>query len=95
MSEFGAFKLPVQLPPALDQVVQQVYRTHLKLQDLMSAEHNIIPHQPWELQFAAQAGLSISQARFVIALFSSVLIAAGVRLFRSPTGVLLMDRSRR
>lgn len=85
MAEFGAWKLPVQLPPAVDRVAQEVYRAHLKLQDVMSAEHNIIPHQAWELQFAAQAGLSISQARFVIALFSSVLIAAGVRLFRSPT----------
>lgn len=77
--------LPFKLPPAVEALAHQVYEGHLALQDVMSVDHNLIPHMEWEQQLATATSLSVDQTRFTLALFSGVLIAAGVRLFRNPT----------
>ncbi|GLC46847.1 hypothetical protein PLESTB_001540800 [Pleodorina starrii] len=74
--------------PLLQQLrpyAQPIYQGHLYFQDLLSTEHNVIPHMPWEEQLSKTTGLSLSQFRFTLALFVSVLLVPGIRLFRSPT----------
>ncbi|GFR42985.1 hypothetical protein Agub_g3984 [Astrephomene gubernaculifera] len=61
-----------------------VYGHHV-FQDLLSIEHNAIPHFAWELELSQATGLSPSQLRFTLALFATIPLAAGVRLFRNPT----------
>jgi len=55
-----------------------------KFQMFMSTRHNYIGVMPWEQAAAGAIGLSIDQLRFTLALFSSVLIGLGIRLFKSP-----------
>ncbi|GIL46654.1 hypothetical protein Vafri_3591 [Volvox africanus] len=74
--------------PLLDQLqpyAQQIYSGHLYFQELLSTEHNMIPFLAWEEQLSVATGLSHSQFRFTVALFSSLLLVAGIRLFRNTT----------
>ncbi|KAG2485077.1 hypothetical protein HYH03_016174 [Edaphochlamys debaryana] len=66
-------------------VAQTLYHAHEVFQEVLSVDHNLIPHMAWEQQAATATGLSLSQFRFTLALFSTVLLAPGIRLFRSPT----------
>lgn len=77
--------LPVQLPPALEDAFQKLHAVHIKFQGVLSTEHNCIPHMAWEAQLAAAGGISYDQARFIVALFASVVLAGGIRLIRNPT----------
>lgn len=67
-------------------VAKAVYAGHLALEDFMSTEHNMIPHMEFERKLSAAAGLSIDQLRVTLALFASVLLMAGIRLFSNATG---------
>lgn len=66
-------------------VAEPVYKAHLQFQEFLSANHNLIPHMAWEESASGTLGLSLSQFRFTLALFASVILVAGVRLFRNPT----------
>lgn len=66
-------------------VAKAVYAGHLALEDFMSTEHNMIPHMEFERKLSAAAGLSIDQLRVTLALFASVLLMAGIRLFSNAT----------
>lgn len=67
-------------------VAKAVYAGHLALEDFMSTEHNLIPHMEFERKLSTAAGLSIDQLRVTLALFASVMLMAGIRLFHNATG---------
>lgn len=69
----------------LHPLVQPIHQGHLYFQDVLSSDHNVIPHMAWEESGANLTGLSLSQFRFTVALFVSVLLAPGLRLLRHPT----------
>lgn len=54
----------------------------------MAAKHsfNLLPHQPWELNAAASAGLTMSQFRFMISFMASVLVGAVLRKIPTVRG---------
>ncbi|PNH06620.1 hypothetical protein TSOC_007004 [Tetrabaena socialis] len=83
-SEHGAELLEPVLA-SMRPVTEPVYSAHLVFQQFLNTSHNLIGPMAWERQAAALAGLSLSQLRFTLALFSSVFLAAGVRLFWNPT----------
>lgn len=53
----------------------------------MKYHHNLIPPMQWELGFQKATGLSLDQARFVIAFFVSVYAGVVIRIFKTPTGI--------
>lgn len=54
---------------------------------------NLIQEMPFETELIKTLGFSLSQLRFAIALFLSVPVSVGVRLFSSPTGGFRACRS--
>ena len=53
----------------------------------MGARHNYIPVMGFEARLSALAGgVSIDMLRFALAGFASILVGAGIRLIKAPTG---------
>ncbi len=70
---------------ALQRLAAQAADASYHFQKLMSSEHNYIPDMAWEKQLQDALALSKDQQRFMLALFASVLVGAGIRLLRNPT----------
>ncbi len=58
----------------------------MALERFMETRHNYIAPMAWEHALRAPLGISVDQLRFVLALFASLPIGAGVRVIKSPTG---------
>jgi hypothetical protein len=69
-------------------------QAHEAFQAFMSADDNVIAEQPFERQLGGILGLSVSQLRFALSLFASVILAGGIRLLRNPTGAARIARRR-
>jgi hypothetical protein len=70
---------------AAAQLFQRVVAASDSLQDAFSSRHNLVPHMAWEVALEDTLSLSKDQMRFMLALFASVPVGAGIRLFKSPT----------
>ena len=68
--------------------MEAVRQAHEAFQAFLSADHNVVAEQPFERSLAGVIGLSVSQLRFTLSLFASVILAGGIRLLRNPTGEL-------
>jgi lysophospholipid acyltransferase len=52
--------------------------------EFLTFKHNLIAPFGWERDFTDATGFSVDQLRLVLAAFLAVLVAPGVRLFKSP-----------
>ncbi|KAG2426844.1 hypothetical protein HYH02_014697 [Chlamydomonas schloesseri] len=87
LAQVNAHAAPIlaEVAKQAEPFTEPVYKAHLQFQEFLSASHNLIPHMGWEESTSGALGLSLSQFRFTLALFASVILVAGVRLFRNPT----------